>query len=62
MNDGGLPLLTLVYIVPSLSPVSNWWKTMVTESSSWSVIGVMTSFLLREDGAIMETQESELGL
>ena len=29
---------------------------MVTASSSWSVIGVMTSFLEREDGAIMESE------
>ena len=26
-------------MVPSLRPVSYWWNTMVTESSSWSVRG-----------------------
>ena len=30
-------LLTLVKMVPSLSPVSNWWNTMVTASLSSSV-------------------------
>ena len=30
--------LTLVNIVPSLSPVSNWWNTMVTASLSSAVI------------------------
>ena len=32
-------LLTLVYMVPSLKPVSYWWKTMVTASNSASVKG-----------------------
>ena len=30
--------------MPSLSPVSYWWNTMVTASSSWSVSGVIPSF------------------
>ena len=39
-------LRTLVKMVPSLSPVSNWWNTMVTASRSSSVSSPIGFFFL----------------
>ena len=36
-QDQGCEISTLVKMVPSLSPVSNWWNTMVTASRSSAV-------------------------